>query len=446
MGSYFLPGRDIPLDDGWDVVVAGGGPAGCAAAAAAARDGARTLLLEATGALGGMGTSGLVPAWCPFSDKRRIIYGGIAEKVFRTLRQAMPHVPADQDDWAPIDAERLKRIYDDLVTEAGASVRFHTLLAGVERREGAVDALILAGKAGLTACRARIYVDCTGDADLAAWAGAEWAKGDEAGACQPATHCFLLTNVDTYAYHYRGRIKHGGGEPIIDRIIQSGRYPLIPDNHACNSLVGPGAIGFNAGHLWDVDNTDCASVSAALMQGRKLAAAYRDALAEFFPEAFGGAHLAATGSLMGIRETRRIVGDYVLTVADYLARRSFADEVCRNCYFVDVHAARAEDKDGLGFEAVVHGRFEHYAPGESHGIPYRCLTPKGLANVLVAGRSISTDRHVQGSTRVMPVCLAMGEAAGAAAAMAARAAPADVHAVDTDALRRRLREAGAYLP
>ena len=446
--TYTPPSRPLPLDDSWDVIVAGGGPAGCTAAAAAARQGARTLLLEATGSLGGMGTSGLVPAWCPFTDKRRIVYGGMAEKVLRACMAEMPHVSPDHLDWTPVDAEVLKRVYDDLVLGAGAEVLFNVVLADVVRESGssAVDAILVAGKFGLRAFRAKVYVDATGDADLAAWAGAPFEKGDgDGGTLQPATHCFVIGNVDMYAYQHCGGVRYSPHGECIRDIVASGKYPDIPDIHACNNVVGPGAIGFNAGHIWDIDNTDPYSVSRGLVKGRKIAKAFRDALAEFFPSAFANGHLAKTASLLGVRESRRILGDYVLTTDDYLARRSFPDEICRNSYYLDVHGKK-KDQTAPDAEAKIESRTHRYGPGESHGIPYRCLTPRGLSNVLVAGRSISTDRAVQGSTRVMPVCLCMGEAAGIAAAMSAAAETPDVHAVDTDALRETLRANGAYLP
>ena len=440
MKTFTLPSRSLSLDDSWDVIVAGGGPAGCSAAAAAARSGAKTLLLEATGSLGGMGTSGLVPAWCPFTDHEKIIYGGIAEKVLKTCIAGMPHVAKDHFDWTPIDAELLKRIYDDLVTGAGAVPLFNVVLAGVERTpEGDVDALVVASKRGLTAFKAKVYIDATGDADLATWAGAEVVSGDDEGNVQAATHCFVIDNVDMYAFQHCGGVRYSPHGECIRDIVASGKYPDITDLHACNNIVRPGAIGFNAGHLWDVDSTDPFSVSRALIKGRKIAKQFEDALAEFFPSAFANAKLSQTAPLMGIRESRRVIGDYVLDKDDYLARRSFADEICRNCYYIDVHRKRAE---GEKVESETH----RYGKGESHGIPYRCLTPKGIKNLLVAGRCISTDRPVQGSTRVMPVCLCTGEAAGVAAAMAAAAPANDVHAVDTAALRKTLKDNGAYLP
>jgi hypothetical protein len=436
--------RSISLDDSWDVIVVGGGPAGSTAATAAAREGARTLLIEQTGALGGSGTSALVPAWCPFSDKEKIIYRGLAERVFNQAKKDLRHVKKDALDWVPIEAETLKRVYDDLVTKAGVTVLFHTFLSSVESENGEVTALIVSNKAGLSALRAKVYVDCTGDADLSAWAGAQFHKGDAEGAMQPATHCFALANVDDYAYAHEEEVGWWNPKSPIHSIIASGKYPEIPDIHICNNSVGPGVVGFNAGHLWDVDNTDPVSVSHALMKGRKMALAYRNGLAEFAPKTFANSFVVATGSVVGVRETRRIVGDYVLSLEDYLDRRTFPDEICRNSYFIDLHLTKAEQQNKP--DLVFQERFKHYGKGESHGIPYRCLLPLDLRNVLVAGRSISCERAVQGSVRVMPVCLAMGEAAGMAAAHAVAAHQSNVHAVDTVRLRSRLLEEGGYLP
>jgi hypothetical protein len=375
-----------------------------------------------------------------------MVYRGLAERVFREATAGVAHNPPDRIDWVAIDPERLKRVYDDLVTEAGVTVLFNTTFIAVEATDGVVDAVIMANKAGVTAYRAKVYIDCTGDGDLAAWAGAPFEQGEAGtGTLQPVTHCFVLSNVDTHGYQY-GTTPGTNWNWPVRMMHESGKYPLIPDMHFCHNFVGPATMGFNSGHMWDVDNTDPVSVSRALMHGRKMAAQFRDGLAEMHPKAFGNAFLVATGSLMGVRETRRILGDYVLTMEDYLARRSFADEICRNSYPIDVHHPKEKIDANLAGVPEFSGMTHHYAKGESHGVPYRCLTPKGLRNVLMAGRSISTDRPVQGTTRVMPVCLAMGEAAGIAAAYASADAAHDVHAVDTDRLRARLREMGSYLP
>lgn len=433
-------GTQLELNTDYDVIVVGGGPAGCTAATAAAREGAKTLLIEATGILGGMATSGLVPTWCPFTDKEKIIYGGLAETVLRQGMAGTPHVPPTQFDWTPIDPEQVKRVFDELVSSHGADILFNSQLCAVEAKNGRVEAIIVANKAGLTAYRAKVYVDTTGDGDLCARAGAEVLKGAEGGKLQPATHCFVLTNVDEYAFH-SGPWLHGSNPASpIHAILASGKYPLITDSHCCQSKIGPRAIGFNAGHLWDVDNTDPLSASRALIRGRKMAREFQLALAEFFPKAFANAWLAMTGSMLGVRETRRIVGDYLLRAEELMAFASFPDEICRNCYYIDVHLSPSEKTGGN----PVHGY--RFPPGRNHGIPYRCLTPKGLTNVLVAGRAISTDRPTNGSVRVMPVCLATGEAAGLAATLAMSRDDRDVHQIEVGELRRRLQARGAFLP
>ena len=149
MKTYPMQAQDIPVYE-YDVIVVGGGPAGCTAAAAAAREGSKTLLIEASGALGGMGTIGMVPAWCPFSDKEKIIYKGLAEKIFWKAREGVPHLK-DKTwvDWVPIDFELLKRVYDDLMLEYGVDVLFNTMIVTAEAANGRVDVVIAANRAGL---------------------------------------------------------------------------------------------------------------------------------------------------------------------------------------------------------------------------------------------------------------------------------------------------------
>ncbi len=452
MTEYKLSPRNIPLDSTWDVVVVGGGPAGCAAATAAAREGAKTLLVEAESALGGMGTLGLVPFFIGHDDGEKIISRGLAERIWNHLRTNMPQVYHTQQTkplWPPtIDPELLKRFYDDMVTSVGAHVLFHTRLTAVEKSsDDRIDALILASKAGLTAVRAKLYIDGTGDGDLAAWAGAPFEKGDPDGKLQPATLCYVITNVDGFLLHHGRRIHFYDPESPIYKAVKSEKYPLIFELHTCNAEIGPSTWGFNAGHVFDVDNTDPASTSRALIEGRKLAAQYRDAFTEFMPRAFGNSFLVATGALLGVRETRRIMGDYLLTADDYYARRSFPDDVCRCAYPIDIHYDRKGAVESAARSLAEHRKPDpnKFAKGESFGVPYRALIPRGLSNLLVAGRCISTDRIANGSIRIMPCCLNTGEAAGLAAALALHT-DADSRNVDPAQLRRRLKDYGAYLP
>ncbi len=444
MKTYTLRPRTVDHNDTYEVIVVGGGPAGCAAAIAAARRGAKTLLIEATGSLGGMGTMGLVPAWCPFTDGEKIVYRGIAQEIFFAAKEKIPHVKKEDLDWVPIDPERLKLVYDRYVIDSGAEVLFNTVLSAADVEGGEVKAIIVSNKSGLVAYSAKVYIDCTGDADLAAWAGAELLPWEEDGGYQPATHCFELSNIDSEQFYQEEDLQSVNPNSPIHEIVASGKYD-IPDTHICYNMVYPGTVGFNAGHLWEVDSTDPATVSAALIKGRHMAAEFQRALAEHQPKTYGASMLSMTAPLMGIRESRRVLCDYILTVEDYRARRTFADEICRNCYYLDVHHSAKEAELVNQGKIDFQSRALHYDVGESHGIPYRCLTPKGLKNILVAGRSISTEREVQGSTRVMPVCLCTGEAAGKAAALAKEQEAVDVHTVDVKELRRQIIEDGGYI-
>ena len=433
---YKLKERKIKCNSDYDVIVVGGGPAGCTAAASAAREGSKTLLIEATSSLGGMGTNALVPAWTPFSDREKIVYKGMAEHVFNETKAGMPYLKQNAIDWVAIDSERLKRVYDDLVLKNGAQILFNSFVCDIEEKDGVIETIIVANKLGLSAYKAKVFVDCTGDADLVAMSHSPVVKGDDFNSTlQPATHCFILSNVNTQKLKEHGRLHADNPKSFIHKLLEEKKYPMLRDGHVIGTKVGPTTVGFNAGHIFNIDGTDPFRVSKGLVIGRKMAEEFRVAFKDYAPRIFGNAHLAATGSLLGIRETRRIIGEYILTVDDYFQRKTFSDEISRNSYFIDVHGSK------LAAEAK--GKLEKYRKGESHGIPYRCLIPIKLKNVLVAGRSISCERLVQGSVRVMPSCLAMGEGAGLAASLATK--QDDVRNIDIKYLRKRLLEEGVYI-
>ena len=444
---FQLSAKTLPLSDDWDVIVVGGGPAGCTAALAAAREGARTLLIEGTGCLGGMATNGLVTCWGPFMSGETMVFQGLAEKILSISKAGTPHMSSWGNDWVRLDPEYMKRAFDTLLLDAGVTVLFDSHLSAVQMlNDSVVEALLVANKAGLTAFRARVFVDATGDGDLAAWAGAPVELGDDSGNTQPISLCFTLSNVDEYARNYNPSVRGVSENSPTKAMIESGRYPAIKDLHMCDPLQnGPATYSFNAGHMWLKEPLNPLERSLAYAEGRRIATQFRDGLSEFRPQIFGNCFLANTASLLGIRESRRIIGDYQLTLDDYMQRQSFSDEIARNSYPIDIHPALDEVKDHSEGKLDVMLRFENYAPGESHGIPYRCLTPQNLHNVLVAGRCISSDRNLQGTLRTMPCSLVTGEAAGLAAAIAS-ASSSNVHKVNTEKLRRQLQNYGAYLP
>jgi ribulose 1,5-bisphosphate synthetase/thiazole synthase len=444
MKNYQMPSQTLPCNDDYEVIVIGGGPAGCTAAAAAARRGTKTLLIEATTALGGMGTMGLVPNWCPFTNRETIVYSGLAQTIFERSKLGLPHVASDAMDWVAINPEHLKRVLDQLMMEMGVSVLFQSTLASVVKKdERTIDAIILASKTGLTAYQAKVYVDTTGDADLIAFANGKFDLGDEEGEIQSQTLCFILSNVNAEEYAKGPWLNRANKSSPAYMIRDSDKYPMVTDPHMCSKLIGHGTVGFNAGHVPITDVTDPVSLSKAYANGREIAHQLNMGLREFHPNAFGNSFLASTATLLGVRESRRIHGDYTLTLEDYAERRTFHDEICRNNYFLDLHPVNQPGQpERIKTELRIPVR--PYQKGESHGIPYRCLIPSSFDNVLVAGRSIAVERVVQGSIRVMPSAMAMGEAAGIAASMATEK-NGQVRAVDVNQLRNELIIAGAYI-
>jgi len=403
-----------------DVVVIGGGPAGIAAAVAAAEEGASTILIEQTGCLGGMATSGLVPSFCPFSDGHNWVAGGVGRTLMEQVKSRVSLQTPAQRDWVPIDAESLKRLAETRVLSSGARIRYFTTFTSVRQRNGEVEAALLWSKAGLEALRARIFVDATGDADLSARAGAECLIGDARGRCQPMTLCFLLTNVNVAAWRAAvgDRDAIAAAEELLNRLPQG--TLSFPERRGNLAIINSSTVGINFGHVFDRSGLKPDDLTEAIIRGRAIAAELTEAFRACLP-GFEDAHLAATASLMGVRETRRIVGDVVLTVDDWLQRRDFPDEVARNAYGLDQHRRPEDDcSDLAGMGWTDCNRYPEYRPGESHGIPYGALLPRGLKNVLVAGRCISSDRLMQSSLRNMPTCFATGEAAGTAAALACR--------------------------
>jgi len=447
--------RFVPVEDGFDVAVAGGGPSGVAAAIAAARMGCKTVLLEQAGYLGGLGTGGLVNVFMPCADGVRGLMGGIGQEVVERLHvRGFLHPAVTPDYWQRerrsigFNGEGMKLVLDEMVTNAGVDLRFFTTLLDARAEGKAVTTLIVQAKERMYALRARYFVDCTGDATLATYAGFKSEMGDASGETQAGTLCSTVGNVDVQRYRaYMQRARRPGDwQPIdepLDKAIKDGVFTQ-PDRHLPGIFLwGEGYGILNAGHLFGMNFLKDADLTRGMILGRKIAQEYMTFYRKYIEGCEQIVHVA-TAPMVGVRETRRIVGEYKLVVADYQARRTFSDEIGRYNYGVDIHRSNVSLE---AYKALVEELTKTYrlGEGESYGIPYRSLIPKGAKNLLVAGRCIATDRQMQGSVRVMPGCYITGHAAGVAAALCVKAA-CTPQALDIDLLRTTLREQGAYIP
>ena len=440
------PARRLPVVDEVDVLVLGGGPSGIAAATAAARHGASTLLVERYGFLGGMGTAAMVTNFCGLFAEvdgvvRRVVTG-IADDVLERIA-ALDGLNRPQGDGAltvqAYDTAAYKCAADDLVLGAGARLRFHTLAVGAicdaDARDdlaGArIDALVIEGKSGRVALRARHFVDCSGDADLAAWAGAPFEKGTDDGYLAYPTMMFRLGGVATDVAEAEGMAVL---REAVRRARTNGELGFLRSAPVTRSQAHPGEWRANMTQVTrdgaPVDGTNTDHLTVAEVVGRRQAVEAARFLREQVP-GFERSYLQEIAPQVGIRETRRIVGRYVLTADDVVGARDFPDVVGCNGWPIEKHVLGGVEWRPIG------GRGFHH-------LPYRVLLPRGVTNLLVAGRCLSATQDAQASARVSGPCFAMGQAAGTAAALSL-AAEVDPACLDVARLQAALRRDGAYL-
>jgi hypothetical protein len=479
---------EVPIVAEADVVVVGGGSAGVAAATAAARNGAATLLVERYGFLGGTSTAGMVgPFMTSWSaDGRERIIGGLFQEVVDrmvSLGGAIDpaEVPAGSPHAAFIDyghahvtpfhPEALKLAALEMVSDAGARVMFHTafvdVVGGGEQmgewesgRMGEVEppselplshspirpfdsapaGIVIHNKAGLGIVRGKVLVDSSADGDVSAKAGAPFRVGRDDGKMMPATMFFRIGGVDDArlaAWMEEHRQLHPG-ERLFECIVQQakaeGRWNVPREYINLYREPAAGEYRVNTTRLHDVDGTNPDDLSRAELEGRRQALFVFRFLREHCPGC-ENAHLLETAAQVGIRETRHILGEYVLTGEDVLRGAEFPDAVARCAYPIDIH-------DPTGTRGVLRGPQEAGRP--YYEIPYRCLVPLRVENLLVAGRPLSATHEGAASARVIPPCYATGQAAGTAATLCAREGitPRELDGVR---LRRVLREQGAIV-
>ncbi|HEY1881469.1 MAG TPA: FAD-dependent oxidoreductase [Candidatus Cybelea sp.] len=433
---------------GYDVLVVGGGNAGCAAAIAAARHGARTLLVERYGFLGGTATAAMVGPWMTFHSSNERIVGAIAQEIVERLQRkgASPGHLRDSSDYVatitPFDPEVHKALLFELMQEAGVSLLLHAYFLSAHVEGDEVRSATFATIGGSRTYAAPVVVDATADALVAASAGVPTQQGDERGRVQPATLMFRLSHVDLakLAEYLRDhpdqmRTSLAPQERVPQALTAVAGLGDLWEQARSDGLVDvprelvsffispyPDEVTVNMTRVVNVDPLDPDDLTRAEVQSRLQAMQ----LLEFFRRRVAGfenARIAATGTQVGIRESRRIVGRYTLTRDDVLQGRSFDDAVARSAYPIDVH-----NPSGSG--TTTH----RLAPGASYEIPYRTMLPVNRERLIVAGRCISTTHEALASTRLTPTVMTLGQAAGTAAAIACAQR---VRVGDVDAARLR---------
>jgi len=415
------PSRTVPVRLDADVVVAGGGPAGLCAAVAAARAGARTVLIERYGFLGGMATAGLVNPFMNFHVSGEPIIRGVFEQWIEGMRRRGGYADRTSHGRNVFDAEAAKASAMELVLEAGVELVLHgfvdnVLLDGAGSR---IEHVVVAGKSRL-AVAGKVFIDCTGDADLAALAGAPFEVGREQdGAVQPMTLSFRMRGVDWSRLPARGDKQ---GYEALNALFTEAKRRGVIDCPRHNMLffrcIADDEIHLNQTRILGRSATDTLELTAAEIEARKQVEQLVAWLRAEVP-AFKNATLSMTAAQIGIRESRRVLGQYVLTGEDVLACRKFADGICRANYDIDIHNPKGE------------GTVIKRLPADDwYEIPYRSLVPQKIENLLIAGRPVSADHVAHSSLRVMPIAAGLGEAAGTAAAICLQKScvPADVPA------------------
>jgi 2-polyprenyl-6-methoxyphenol hydroxylase-like FAD-dependent oxidoreductase len=416
----------------YDVLVVGGGNAGCAAAIAAARHGARTLLVERYGFLGGTATASMVGPWMTFHSSSERIVGGIAQEIVERLvaKRASPGHLRDASDYVatitPFDPEVHKALLFEMTAEAGVRLLLHAYFLSAQMENTTVRGACFATVAGERCYEARITIDATADAYVAAAAGVSTQQGDERGRVQPATLIFRISHVDlaqTAAYlrahpdQMRTSLKAHERTPDALTAV-AGLYDLWHQAQAAGEVTIPREIvsffitpyadevTVNMTRVTEIDPLDPDDLTRAEVEARLQAMQLMDFFRNRVP-GFQNARISATATQIGIRESRRIVGEYTLTRDDVLQARHFDDGIARSAYPIDLH-----NPSGSGTLT------QRLPAGASYEIPYRCLVPKGVESLLVAGRCISTTHEALASTRLTPTVMTLGQAAGTAAALA----------------------------
>jgi hypothetical protein len=459
-GVVTEPSRPVPVVHECDVLVIGAGPAGIGAAVAAARSGAKTLLVERYGFVGGNLTAAMVNPMFTFHDihGEQVIRGIAGEVVDRLVKlTASPgHVTDltfDNASMTPFDPEGMKLLLFDMAEEAGVELLLHSVFSDAVAVDGRVQHVIVENKSGRQAIRPKFVIDCSADADVVARVGAPFVKGRESdGALQPVTLFYRIGGIDytvvrRWMKDNRARMKDAptdveidssstlaflGLSELVKDAMASGEYPKdAAPRILMYQLPRDGQIAVNCTRLQGIDGTRADDLTRAEVLTRRQAWQIH----KFLQKHVGGfenSYIVDTGVQVGVRETRRIVGDYTMVEDDVLNSRAFPDGIACGTFAIDIHPPDGKQQIFTGSGRAV------------YEIPYRSLLPQGLDNLLVAGRCISATHTAFGSIRVMATAMGIGQGAGTAAAFAVRDNITS-REVDVDEVRRELLRQGQYL-
>lgn len=419
MKTILEPARELEVEAEVDVVVAGGGPAGVGAALAAAREGARTVLFERFGMLGGMWTSALVN---PLFQEQN---GWLVAELVENLRAAGGW---QKEGWfCTFNPEVLKVVLENTLSDAGVDFRYFTWCAAPVMDEKRIRGVITESKAGRRAMLADVVIDATGDGDIAAGAGAKVDYGRSSdGLVQPAT---LMFQIDGVQGNHHPEDLFPALQDALRRLEGDWQLPFGQVNYAPWIIAVPNHPAVvQATHVYEHDPLDPKSLTEAMIEGRRQAQELTRAF-QAIP-GWQNVRLVNTASVLGIRESRRIRGLYTLCLDDLQRGAVFADAIATCSFCVDIHAPDGNSADT-----------PHHDPIQPYEIPYRCLVPQGVDGLLTCGRCISGTHEAHASYRVTGTCMAMGQAAGLAAAKAVRSS-ACPREVDGVWLRQALAERG----
>ena len=417
----------------YDVVVVGGGFAGVGAALAAARQGKKVRLVEKYNCLGGAAIYDLVNpfmrywSWTDDQHTGKIM---LSEGIFAEIVKKLAEMGAfRKGNKTHFNEELLKLLLNRMMVEAGVELLYQTTVVGAKRNGNKIDAITVSNVSGTYDIEADVFIDASGDANLAHLAGFPYKVGRESdGLCQPMTLCFRLANVDAEGYQ---AMKAEVNE-LYSKFQAEGKITNPRENVLVFNCVAKNMLHFNTTRVVKLDPTNAEDVTKAEIIAREQVFEMVNFLRENF-EPFKDADLVSTGIQIGVRESRMIVGEHTLNQEEMLAYTKFEDGIAACNYDIDIHSP-----DGSGTS-------HYYFPsGKYYTIPYGCLVPKDSENLLVAGRCISTTHEAQASIRIMPTVCTIGEAAGIAAAVACEDKTA-VKSVDVQKVRARLRENGAVI-